>query len=119
MYCQYKKRFDLLKDLQNKYDIYRNFQFSGVPEPTEEDWHWWGKLNENHEGIVVVVRGSGGENERHINIPWICADCNYSVKQLFADKELGIFFGKELQEGIIQMSLPPMGQEMLLIELDE
>ncbi|MGD0781885.1 MAG: hypothetical protein ABSA30_03390, partial [Candidatus Aminicenantales bacterium] len=41
--AQYRKRFDLLNRLQNTYDIYHYFQFSGVPEPTDFSWHWWGK----------------------------------------------------------------------------
>jgi len=113
----YRKRFDLLKELQQKYNIYRNFQFSGVPQPTEEDWHWWGKFNENHEGIVVVIRGSDGEEQRKINIPWVDSGCNFSVKQLFAEKELGTFSGKELQEGLIQLSLSPFGQDILKVSL--
>jgi alpha-galactosidase len=113
----YRKRFDLLKELQNKYDIYRNFQFSGVPEPTEEDWHWWGKLNEDKEGVVVVIRGSGGEDERKINIPWVSEDQKYKVKQLFSGEDLGIFKGKKLKDGIIEISLPEYGQEILGVTL--
>ena len=60
-----KRRFELLKRLQADYDIYRHFQFSGVPAPTDEDWHWWGKLSDQG-GAVVVVRGTGGESERKI-----------------------------------------------------
>ena len=43
--AHYRERFAILKDLQSRYGIYRHFQFSGVPEPTDRDWHWWGKLN--------------------------------------------------------------------------
>ena len=113
----YRKRFDLLKELQQKFNIYRYFQFSGVPEPTENSWHWWGKLNENHEGVVVVIRGSGGEDSRKINIPWVSAGSNYAIKQLFADKELGSYKGRELHEGIIQLSLQSFGQDILLVKL--
>ncbi len=113
----YRKRFDLLGKLQKEYNIYRNFQYSGVPEPTDEDWHWWGKLNKNNEGAVVVIRGSGGDKKRQINIPWVASDRNYSIKQLFAEKELGTYSGKELQEGIIQLSLLPYGQDILLLKL--
>ncbi len=113
----YRKRFDLLKELQGKYNIYRNFQFSGVPEPTDKDWHWWGKLNENTEGVVVVIRGSEGSEQRQINIPWVASDRNYSIKQLFTEKELGIYSGKELQEGIIQLSLSSFGQDILEVSL--
>lgn len=113
----YRNRFELLEKLQKKYNIYRNFQFSGVPEPTDEDWHWWGKLNDNHEGVVVVIRGSGGDKKRQINIPWVSPDSNYSIKQLFTNKELGSFSGQELQEGIIQLSLSPLGQDILMVSL--
>ena len=113
----YRKRFDLLAKLQKKYNIYSNFQYSGVPEPTDEDWHWWGKLNENHEGVVVVIRGSGGDKKRQINIPWVSPDSNYSIKQLFTNKELGSFSGQELQEGIIQLSLSPLVQDILMVSL--
>ena len=113
----YRIRFDLLAKLQKQYNIYRNFQYSGVPEPTDEGWHWWGKLNENHEGVVVVMRGSGGEKEKRINIPWVSPDSKYSIKQLFTQKEIGCFSGKELQEGMIHLSLSPLGQDILLISL--
>jgi hypothetical protein len=113
----YNKRFDLLKEQQKEYNIYRNFQFSGVPEPTEEDWHWWGKLNENQEGIVVVIRGSGGKEARQINIPWVVSNQNYSVKQLFAEKNLGTYSGKELKAGVVQLSLSPFGQDILQVSL--
>ncbi len=113
----YSKRFNLLKELHGKYNIYRNFQFSGVPQPTEEDWHWWGKLNENHEGVVIVIRGSKGEEQRQINIPWVVSNRNYSIKQLFTEMVLGTYSGKELQEGIIQLSLSPFGQDILQVSL--
>jgi hypothetical protein len=112
----YAKRFNLLKELHQKYNIFRHFQFSGVPQPTEEDWHWWGKLNDNYEGVVIVIRGSGGSDEKRINIPWVASDQNYKVKQLFNGKEHGIFTGEELHEGIIKLSLSHFGQDILLLE---
>ncbi len=114
----YRKRFDLLKELQEKYNIYRFFQYSGVPQPTEEDWHWWGKLNQDTEGVVIVLRGSKGSDERNINIPWVMADKKYKVTRLFSNRELGIFTGKQLQMGSLMISLIPYGQEILKIELE-
>ena len=49
-----------MQRLERAYGIYKHFQFSGVPEPTDVDWHWWGKLNAAGHGAVVVLRGSGG-----------------------------------------------------------
>jgi hypothetical protein len=113
----YRKRFDLLKELQDKFNIYRYFQYSGVPEPTEEGWHWWGKLNSDHEGAVVVLRGTGGTDKRTINIPWVSEGKKYSVKRLFTQEELGIFTGDQLQKGKIIIDLPVLGQDILFIEL--
>jgi hypothetical protein len=58
--AHYRLRFNQLARLQQTYGIYSHFQFSGVPTPTDRDWHWWGKLNESGLGAVVVLRGSGG-----------------------------------------------------------
>ncbi len=110
---QYRQRFDLLRRLQNEYDIYRHFQFSGVPGPTDTDWHWWGKLNQDGAGAVVVIRGSQGENERAVNIPWVAGDRNYQVRTLLAEKPLGRFTGKQLQDGAVRLALAPLGQEIL------
>jgi hypothetical protein len=115
----YRKRFDQLRSLQNEFDIYKYFQYSGVPEPTDEDWHWWGKLNENNEGIVVILRGSQGDDERLINIPWVDSESRYTIQQLFTEKNLGTFSGKELKDGIIKLSLPVYGQEILLLKVLE
>ena len=109
---QYRQRFDTLKRLQASYDIYPHFQFSGVPEPTDEDWHWWGKLGDKG-GVVVVVRGSGGAEQRKINIPWVKAEERYRLTALFADRALGEFSGKQLQEGSLELKLPKMGQELV------
>ena len=109
----YRQRFDLLRRLATQYDIYRHFQFSGVPEPTDTDWHWWGKLNQDGAGAVVVIRGSQGENERPINMPWVRPDRPYEVTALLSGKTLGRFGGKQLQEGALRLALPPLGQEIL------
>ena len=109
----YRNRFDLLKKLQAKYNIYQQFQYSGVPAPTETDWHWWGKINENGFGVVVVIRGNAGENDRAINIPWAGANIKYTVTALFTNKKIGMYTGKQLQTGIIKLALPILGQEIL------
>ncbi len=109
----YRKRFELVKKLQSKYDIYRHFQYSGVPAPTDTDWHWWGKLNEAGCGAVVVIRGNGGEPQRRINIPWVTANRKYRVKSLLEEKTLGTFTGRQLQNGQLKLTLPIYGQEIL------
>ena len=111
----YKKRFDLLDKLQQEYNIYRHFQFSGVPAPTDESWHWWGKLNVDGCGAVVVLRGSAGANSQKINIPWVKTDEIYLVKGLFSEKTMGEFSGQQLQEGAITLMLPNWGQEIIEI----
>ena len=85
--AHYRRRFDLLKRLQQQYDIYRHFQFSGVPAPTDEDWHWWGKLNPAGYGAVVVLRGSGGAESRAINVPWVEAEAPLSCDGVLACRE--------------------------------
>ena len=114
---QYKSRFAILKKLQEKYGIYSCFQFSGVPEPTDEGWHWWGKLNENGEGAVVVLRGTAGDESKKINIPWVNTETTYTLKALFSGKELGSFLGKQLQEGEFSLALDHMGQEIIEVSL--
>ncbi len=42
--AHYRQRFGIVKRLERLYGIYRHFQYSGVPAPTDTDWHWWGKL---------------------------------------------------------------------------
>jgi len=110
---RYRNRFELLERLNSTYGIYRHFQFSGVPEPTDTDWHWWGKLNKDGTGAVVVIRGSEGADQRNINIPWVDADASYQVRALFVDKSLGSFTGRELMNGRLQLALPTYGQEIL------
>ena len=109
----YRKRFDLLERLVRGYDIYHYFQYSGVPLPTDTDWHWWGKLNEEGFGAVVVIRGDGGEESRAINIPWVQAKRKYRAKALLSDKELGTFTGVQLQNGKLTLALAAIGQEIL------
>ncbi|HEU4609767.1 MAG TPA: hypothetical protein VFS31_16725, partial [Chitinophagaceae bacterium] len=109
----YRKRFDLLKRLQEQYNIYKYFQYSGVPAPIDTDWHWWGKLNAEGEGVVVVIRGNGGSDSRKINIPWVNAKTKYRLRSLFSEKELGKFTGAQLKEGALTLSLPLYGQEII------
>lgn len=109
----YRQRFGILKRLEKQYGIYRHFQFSGVPRPTDSDWHWWGKLNPDGYGAVVVVRGSGGEAQRAINIPWVRPEGNYRVTALLQGRDLGTISGRELQAGDLLLSLPVLGQEII------
>ena len=110
---RYRDRFDIVKRLNREYDIYRHFQYSGVPAPTDADWHWWGKLNENHEGAVVVLRGNGGKAQRAVNIPWVLPNKRYQLTALFREKELGTFTGSDLINGKLKITLPKYGQEIL------
>jgi hypothetical protein len=111
--AHYRRRFDLLKRLQGHYDIYHHFQFSGVPAPTDEDWHWWGKLNPASCGAVVVVRGSGGADRRAINVPWVDPQRRYRVTALFSDLDLGVLTGRDLRERGVELQLSRWGQEVL------
>ena len=112
----YNKRFKLLDRLQTSYNIYNHFQFSGVPAPTDTDWHWWGKLN-NGNGAVVVVRGHEGAASQKINIPWVEDDQKYALKLCFSKKDLGTFTGRDLKDGKVKISLPKLGQG--IIEISE
>jgi hypothetical protein len=109
----YRQRFDLVKRLEHDYGIYRRFQFSGVPAPTDTDWHWWGKLTPDGYGAVVVLRGSRGADQRAVNIPWVLADRTYQVTGLLSGTQLGRFSGRQLQAGELRVSLPHVGQEIL------
>lgn len=113
--AHYAKRFREVKRLEATYGIYRRFQFSGVPEPTDVDWHWWGKLDEQGRGAVVVVRGSGGAARRAVNIPWVRRDQTYRVLGLFSGKTYGVFAGAALQDAGVTLELPPYGQDLLEI----
>ena len=111
----YKQAFEIIGRLNEKYAIYRHFQYSGVPTPTDTDWHWWGKLNERSEGAVVVIRGTAGADRQKINIPWVNPDAKYSLHACFADQPLGEFSGAELLSGNLELSLPVLGQEIIEI----
>jgi hypothetical protein len=111
--ARYRSRFDILKRLEAAYGIYRHFQYSGVPAPTDTDWHWWGKLDAHGCGAVVVLRGSGGTAQRAINIPWVDPNATYKVTALFDGKELGTFTGKQLRAGDLNLTLSRLGQEIL------
>jgi len=111
--AHYQKRFALVNRLHRSWDIYRHFQFSGVPAPNEDDWHWWGKLNDEGCGAVIVVRGTGGAERRAINIPWVRPDRSYAVTALFAEQSLGTVTGRQLQSTGVEVALPVYGQEIL------
>lgn len=115
---RYRSRFVMLENLQQKYGIHSCFQFSGVPSPTDEKWHWWGKLNTEGCGAVVIMRGSAGDAMQKVNIPWVNADEKYKLTALFSGKELGIFSGKQLQDGELMIELPVFGQELIEITND-
>ncbi|WP_326325031.1 hypothetical protein [Parapedobacter sp. 10938] len=112
----YREGFDLLDRLNRQYGVYTHFQFSGVPGPTDTDWHWWGKLNEQGCGAVVVLRGSEGLASRQINVPWVRPEVNYRVRACFTDQEVGVFSGDELIRGKLTLSLERYGQEILEIK---
>ncbi|MEO8616656.1 MAG: hypothetical protein ABI600_16045 [Luteolibacter sp.] len=114
--AHYRRRFDLVKRLERDYGIYRHFQFSGVPAPTDEDWHWWGKLTAEGSGAVVVLRGNGGSDERTVNIPWVPEGGVYQVIARLSGRPLGTFTGRQLQEGALHLQLPPLGQEILEVK---
>ena len=109
----YKTCFEMLDKLNRKYGIYRHFQYSGVPAPTDDDWHWWGKLNDESSGVVVVIRGKDGDNERKINIPWGDAQKNYQIFSCFSDRLIGTFSGRDLIDGKLTIALSPYGQDIL------
>jgi hypothetical protein len=111
--AHYRKRLDEIKRLQRTYGIYQRFQFSGVPEPTDVDWHWWGKLNAAGHGAVVILRGSGGAPRRAINIPWVRRDRTYRAIGLFSGKSYGRHPGAALQDNGVAVELPVYGQELL------
>jgi hypothetical protein len=116
--AQYRRRFDLVKRLERDYGIYRHFQFSGVPAPTDQDWHWWGKLNPEGNGAVIVLRGSAGAGERAVNIPWVQEKQTYRVHAQLSDVPLGKFTGRQLQAGALRLKLPPLGQEIIEVKAE-
>ncbi len=109
----YRQRFDEIRRLHREYGIYHYFQYSGVPEPTDTDWHWWGKLNDDGYGAVVVLRGSEGAGRRAINIPWVAAERRYAVTGLLSGKRFGTLTGAALRKGALDLALPTMSQEIL------
>lgn len=111
--AHYRQRFELLRRLERDHGIYAQFQFSGVPAPTDEDWHWWGKLNERGSGVVVVIRGMAGVPSRSVNVPWVPDGSHYTVTAVLSGRPLGRFTGKQLREGALTLSLPALGQEIL------
>ncbi|MCC6591253.1 MAG: alpha-galactosidase [Bryobacterales bacterium] len=111
--AHYRKRLDLVRRLERDYGIYKRFQFSGAPEPTDVGWHWWGKLNPQGYGVVVAMRGSGGADRQTVTIPWVRPERSYHVKGLLSGVMYGSFAGKVLQESGIPVRLPVYGQELL------
>jgi hypothetical protein len=111
----YRKRFEMIEQFQKNYGIYQYFQYSGVPKPTEWGWHWWGKINDDGYGIVVVIRGFGGSKSRKINIPWVDASKQYLVKTHLKKENRGKFSGEQLQQGKIKLNLSRFGQEIIEI----
>jgi hypothetical protein len=111
----YKKRFDMIVSLQERHGIFRYFQYSGVPAPTDTGWHWWGKLNPAGSGVVVVMRGWLGAPSRRINVPWVPDGKRFKVTALFAGKELGMYSSEQLKSGMMRLSLPRLSQEILEI----
>ncbi len=113
---QYQSRFAMIEELQRKYGIYSCFQYSGVPVPTDEGWHWWGKLNTDGCGAVVVLRGGAGADAQKVNIPWVLTEKKYHLTALFSGKDLGEFSGRQLQNGELELKLPGWGQELITVE---
>lgn len=113
----YKKRFDLLERLEKEHNIYNHYQYSGVPAATDDDWHWWGKLNDRTEGVVVVMRGKKGADARAVNIPWVDPEKSYKVKFFLNDKPSQIMTGKDLQSGKLRLKLSAYGQEIIELVL--
>jgi hypothetical protein len=109
----YHRRFEEIRRLESAYGIYKHFQFSGVPEPTDVDWHWWGKLNDDGYGAVVVIRGCEGLALQQVNIPWVRQDKQYRLTGLFSGKRYGRFSGHRLQKSGLNIELPVNGQEIL------
>jgi hypothetical protein len=109
----YRNRLETVRRLETTYGIYKRFQFSGVPEPTDVDWHWWGKLNQQGHGAVVVLRGSGGPARRVVNVPWVQRGQSYRITGLFSGTSYGVLSGAVLQDKGLALELPIYGQEIL------
>ena len=115
---QYQCRFAMIENLQDKYGIYSYFQSSGVPAPSDAGWHWWGKLNAEGCGAVIVLRGSAGTDSQRINIPWVKKDKEYLLKALFTGKDLGRFSGTQLLNGELSIQLKHFGQEIIEVSIN-
>jgi hypothetical protein len=111
--AHYRRRFEAVRRLEKTYAIYKRFQFSGAPEPTDIDWHWWGKLNPQGHGAVVILRGSGGADRRVVPIPWVRRNQSYRVSGVLSGKAYGILAGAALQDQGVAIDLPVYGQEIL------
>jgi hypothetical protein len=61
----------------------------------------------------VVLRGSDGLDSKKINRSWVQKDRKYRVRLSFLRNEVGIFTGKQLQEGKLRVSLSPIEQEIM------
>ena len=59
------------------------------------------------------MRGSGGADQRAVNIPWVDPAATYQVTALLQAGEVGTFTGARLQDGALTLALPPLGQEIL------
>ena len=57
-----------------------------------------------------------GADERPLNIPWLRPGGKYRLTACFADKPLGTFTGKQLQQGALKLTLPPLGQEIVEVK---
>ena len=84
---------------------------------TDETWHWWGKLNPQTEGAVVVLRGSGGSDQQAINIPWVDPQKTYTIKLCFKGVLIKPMSGKDLQAGKLKLTLPAYGQEIIELKI--
>jgi hypothetical protein len=114
---QYHNRFTTIEALEQKYGIYSHFQYSGVPGPTDTGWHWWGKLNADGYGIVVVLRGNSDDHSKRINVPWVNENHKYHLTALFSGKDLGNYSGAQLQKGGLTLELDKLGQEILELSI--
>lgn len=56
---------------------------------------------------------TAGAERRAINIPWVKPDRQYAVTELFSERRLGVFSGRQLQRAGVELSLPAYGQEIL------
>jgi hypothetical protein len=70
-------------------------------------------------GAVIVLRGSAGDQERKINIPWVKPEQKYYLRALLGGKNLGWFSGKQLQKGDLKIVLQPFEQEIIEISYKE